>query len=326
MTFKFNIKQDRIWLGYTIVAAFNWGVWGVLTKLISNDISPFVTHFMFTTGLLFTLPLVVRNCKISEASIKGISLGIFGGILAALGNVSVYESFKLGGQAAVVIPFTNLYPLVTIIIALFVFKEKLYRINGIGILIVVPAIILLSGQSQIFTDPVHFFQTIGLRVWLLFAFLSLLLFGFFSASQKLISSYLSTCWSYLSFVISSVLVSICFIALGLIDFHFSQKIFLIGSTAGFLDGLGVLAIYLAYKARGKASKVSSVASTLQQVFTIILALIFLKERIYLTALTGIILAIFGSFLLSWEKKLVKSTNGTIMNETDASTHGQFTNR
>ena len=303
--------KDRIWLGFTIAAAFSWGVWGVLTKYISDDISPFETHFMFTAGLLFTLPLVILNCKISEASIKGISVGIFGGILAALGNVSVYESFKLGGQAAVVIPFTNLYPLVTILIALFVFKEKLSWINVIGIIIVFPAIILLSGQSQIFVDPVHFFQTIGLKIWLLFAFLSLLLFGFFSASQKITSGYLPTSWSYISFVISSVLVSVCFIALGLIDVKFSRKIFLIGSTAGFLDGIGVLAIYLAYRARGKASRVSSIASTMQQVFTIFMALVFLKERIYLAALTGIVLAIFGSFLLSWEQQLLKSKKAKI---------------
>jgi uncharacterized membrane protein len=307
-----SFLKKKVWLVYTVLAAFSWGIWGVLTKFISCDISPFVTHIMFTTGLLFTLPLVIRDFKIREVSIKGISFGICGGILAALGNVSVYESFKLGGQAAVVIPFTNLYPLITILIALFVFKEKLHWINGIGIIIVIPAIILLSGQSQIFIDPVLFFQTTGLRIWLLFAFLSLLLFGFFSASQKVISGYLSTNWSYISFVISSVLVSACFIAFGLIDFNFSLKTFWIGSMAGFLDGLGVLAIYSAYTAKGKASKISSIASTLQQVFTIVLALVFLKERIYLAAFTGMLLAIFGSFLLSWEQKFVKSINGTLI--------------
>lgn len=304
--------KERLWLVYSVFAAFSWGIWGVLTKFISSDITPFVTHFMFTIGALFTLPLVIRTCKREEVSIKGISLGIGGGILVVLGNVSVYQAFKMGGQAAVVIPFTNLYPLVTIIIALLIFKEKLHWINCAGIFIVVPAIVLLSGQSQIFNDPVHFFQSIGLKAWLVFALLSLLLFGSFSALQKIISGYLSTGWSYISFVTSSVLVSVCFIAFGLIDINFTQKIFWIGSTAGFLDGLGVLAIYLAYHARGKASRVSSIASTLQQVFTILLALIFLKEKIHLAAFAGIVLAIFGALLLSWEHKIVKSNNGAFI--------------
>jgi len=305
-----NYLKGRIWLVYTILAAFSWGIWGVLTKFISIDVSPFVTHLMFTTGALFTLPIVIRKCRIREASIKGISLGIGASILALLGNVSVYQSFKMGGQAAVVIPFTNLYPLVTILIAFFIFKEKLNWINCAGILTIIPAIILLSGQSQLFSDPEHFFQTVELKAWLLFAFLALLIFGIFSASQKVVTNYLSTEWSYLSFVVSSVLVSVFFIVIGLIDFNFSQKTFWFGSMAGFLDGLGVLAIYSAYRARGKASKVSSIGSTMQQVFTIILALVFLHERIDLTIFTGIVLAILGAYLLLWEQKIAKSENGT----------------
>ena len=304
-----NYLKGRLWLVYTILAAFSWGIWGVLTKFISIDVSPFVTHLMFTTGALFTLPFVIRKCKIKEMSIKGISFGIGASILVLLGNVSVYQSFKMGGQAAVVIPFTNLYPLVTILIALFIFKEKLNRINYAGILIIIPAIIFLSGQSQIFSDPEHFFQTVELKAWLLFAFLALLLFGIFSASQKVVTKYLSTGWSYLSFVVSSVLVSVFFIASGLIQFNFSPKSFLIGSMAGFLDGLGVLAIYSAYRARGKASKVSSIGSTLQQVFTIILALVFLNERIDMTIFAGIVLAIIGAYLLLCEQKTVIPENG-----------------
>jgi len=289
--------KDRIWLVYTILAALSWGIWGILTKFISIDVSPFTTHLMFTVGALFTLPLVIRNCKTEKVSIKALFGGIGASILVVLGNVSVYQSFKMGGQAAVVIPFTNLYPVVTIIIALLIFKEKLNWINYIGIFIIIPAILLLSGQSQIFSDPRHIFQTTGLRVWFVFALLSLFLFGLFSALQKVISRYLSTGWSYLSFVISSVLVSVCFIAFGLIDFNFQQKTLWFGSAAGFLDGLGVLAIYSAYRAKGKASRVSSIGSTLQQVFTVVLALIFLRERIYPVAITGIVLAISGAFLL-----------------------------
>jgi drug/metabolite transporter (DMT)-like permease len=310
MKIKRYQMKGRMWLLYTILAAFSWGIWGVLTKFISIDVSPFVTHLMFTTGALFTLPVVIRKCKIKEMSIKGISLGIGASILVLLGNVSVYQSFKMGGQAAVVIPFTNLYPLVTILIALFIFKEKLNWINCAGIIIIIPAIIFLSGKSRIFSDPEHFFQTVELKTWLLFAFLALLLFGIFSASQKVVTNYLSTGWSYLSFVLSSVLISIIFIVTGLIDFHFSPKTFWFGSMAGFLDGLGVLAIYSAYRARGKASKVSSIGSTMQQVFTIILALVFLHERIDLTIFTGIVLAILGAYLLLWEQKFAKSENGT----------------
>ncbi len=294
--------SGKLWLGFTILAAVSWGFWGILTKFISGDISPYTTHFLFTIGAIFTLPLVLRQTKTKKINIKAIAFGTGAGILAILGNVSVYQSFRMGGKAAVVIPFTNLYPLVTVFIALLIFKEKLNRMNILGIFIVVPTIVILSGQSQIFNDPVLFFKNLNLEIWIFFALLSLLLFGLFSASQKVISNYLSSSWSYISFVCSSVLVSVCFITFGLIDFNFSPHTFWVGSLAGLLDGIGVLAIYLAYSAKGQAAQVSSIGATLQQFFTVLMAISFLNEKIDIVAVTGIVLAIVGAFFLSIEKK------------------------
>jgi len=294
--------KKRRWLLYTILAALSWGFWGILTKFISGEISPFTTHFMFTVGMLFSLPFIVRKCMASEVNRKGIFWGVGAGILAVCGNVSVYQSFKMGGQAAMVIPLTNLYPLITIAIALFIFKEKLQWKDVVGILIIVPAILFLSGQSQLFSDPGSFFQDVGLQAWLLFALLSLVLYGLFSASQKVTTNFMSAEWSYLSFIISSILGSIAFIAFGLVDFNFSPHTFLIGSLAGAVDGLGVLFIYSAYRAFGKATQVSSIAASLHQVFTVFLAFLILNERLDFIALIGIALAICGTLLLSVEKR------------------------
>jgi drug/metabolite transporter (DMT)-like permease len=300
--------KNWLWLAYSILAALTWGVWGILTKFISGDTGPYTTHIMFTTGALFTLPLVIRQCKKKDANIKTIIFGVIAGIVVVLGNVSVYQSFKMGGQAAIVIPFTNLYPLVTILVALAVFKEKLTPLNALGIFIVVPAIIIMSSQSEILHDPLHFFRNTGANSWLIFAFISLILYGLYGASQKIIAGNLTASWSYISFLISAVLVSLSFISLGMVDFHFQQKNFLLGSSAGFLDGLGVLAIFSAYRAGGIASKVSTVAATLQQVFTVSLALVFLNERINMISFTGIVMAILGTYLLSTGQRIIKSKN------------------
>ncbi|MEI6047297.1 MAG: EamA family transporter [Bacteroidota bacterium] len=297
---KIYIKS-RLWLLYAILAAFTWAVWGILTKFISGNLSPYSNQILFTIGMLFSLPFVIGRCKRVEINVKGIMVGICASLLAIIGNISVYKSFMLGGQASVVLPFTNLYPLVTILIALLIFKEKLHFMNCIGIAIVMPAIIILSGQSQVFYHPLDFFQALGLKVWLLFAFISLLLFGLFSASQKVTTKYISAGWSYMSFIISSIIISVFFIAFGLVDFNFSQKTFWVGSMAGLFDGLGVLAIYSAYRAEGKAAQVSSIVSSIQQVFTICLAIFFLKEKLTIVEFIGIGLAILGSWFILFEK-------------------------
>jgi uncharacterized membrane protein len=297
-----NFIKDRLWLFFSVLAALFWGVWGVLTKLISSDINPFTTHFMFTVGMILTLPFVIYRCRGKRVNIKGLILGIGMGIPAVIGNVLVYKSFEMGGQAAVVIPLTNLYPVITIVIAFLVFREKLHWINGIGIIIVLPAIIMLSDQSQIFNNPSVFIKNLGLKAWLLYAFLAFILYGLFSASQKVTTRFLSPEWSYLSFIVSSVLLTVCFLISDSVDFSFSKQTFFLGTMAGLLDGLGVLAIYSAYQANGKAAQVSSIAGAMQQVFTVAMSFVFLNERLSFIGFSGIALAVIGSILLSLKKK------------------------
>ncbi|WP_332367578.1 EamA family transporter [Spirosoma telluris] len=90
-------------------------------------------------------------------------MGLVAGVLAVIGNIAVYQAFTSGGLAAIVIPVTNLYPLVTISIALLVFKEKLNWINAIGLLLAIPAVVMLSGESLLFDNPAAFFHTMGLK-------------------------------------------------------------------------------------------------------------------------------------------------------------------
>jgi drug/metabolite transporter (DMT)-like permease len=291
-----------MWLVFAVLAAFCWGVWGILAKFISSDISPYVNHLLFTIGMVFTIPFVLKKCKLKEANSKGILWGLVAGVLAIAGNIAVYQSFANGGLAAVVIPVTNLYPLVTILIAIAVLKEKMHWLNAIGILIVIPAIIMLSGQSQIFDDPSLFFSNLGLNLWLIFALVALVFWGLFSAAQKVTSNYISLEWCYLSFITSSVLISIGFILFGLVEFNFSNQTLFIGSLAGMLNGLGVLASFAAYSAQGKASQVTTIAGALQPVLTILLAITFLGEKLGNIEIIGIFLAIVGSLFLSVEKE------------------------
>jgi uncharacterized membrane protein len=128
----------------------------------------------------------------------------------------------------------------------------------------------------------------------------MLLFGLFSACQKVTANQVSSEWSYISFLASSVFVSVIFIILGMVDFSFSKQSFWVGSMAGMLDSLGVLFIYSAYRVKGKASQVSTIAASLQQVFTIAVAILFLKEELVSIELIGIVLAILGASLLTLE--------------------------
>lgn len=307
--------KNNAWIFYSIAAALFWGVWGVVAKFISEDVTPYANHLLFTIGMLFTLPLVWRRLRHEKPNRKGIIWGLVSGILAVTGNVAVFQAFSSGGLAAIVIPLTNLYPLVTIVIAILVFKEKLNWLNALGILLAIPAVVMLSGQTLLFDDPAAFFKSIGLNTWLLFSLVALFFWGVFSAAQKVTTNYISAEWAYAAFIVSSVFLSLAFIAFGTIDFHFSRNTLLLGSLAGMLNGLGVLCSFAAYKADGKASKVTTIAGALQPVFTIVLAIAFLSESISGVEFMGIALAIVAALALSYEnQKLPDTIHQTIGHE------------
>lgn len=305
-----NSKNNQ-WIAYSVAAALFWGVWGVMAKIISDDVSPYMNHVLFTVGMLFTIPFVIKKLKHQAVNRKGIIWGLIAGVLAVAGNIAVYKAFASGGLAAIVIPVSNLYPLVTIAIALVILKEKLHGLNGIGVLLAVPAIVMLSGETLLFTDPKLFFENLGLNTSLLFSLVALLFWGIFSATQKVATNYISAEWSYISFIVSSLVIAIVFLIFGEVDFNLSQRTAVLGSVAGMLNGLGVLASFVAYGAEGKASKVTTIAGALQPVFTIVLAICFLQESLSMLEVGGIAIAIFAALLLSYEQRVPAELPGAV---------------
>lgn len=294
--------KNNLWFVYAVSAGLLWGVWGVVAKLISENVNPYMNHLLFTVGMLLTLPIVLRKCTKKTFSAKGVLWGCIAGCFAIAGNVAVFYAFSKGGQASIVIPVTNLYPLITILIAVIAFKEKLNWINVVGILLAVPAILLLSGETLLFTDPPAFFKSIGLNEWFLFSLAAIVCWGVFSAAQKVTTNHISAEWSYAAFVFTSVIIAVAFVLAGTISFNLTTKTISLGAVAGAVNGLGVLASFAAYRAEGKASAVTTIAGALQPVFTIVLAMMFLKEELSGTEGLGIALAIVGALLLSYEKK------------------------
>lgn len=257
--------KNNLWFVYAVTAGLFWGVWGVVAKLISENVNPFMNHFLFTGGMLLTLPFVIRKCKLSQFNKKGIVWGCIAGFFAISGNIAVFYAFSKGGQASIVIPVTNLYPLVTILIAVLAFRERLNLINVAGILLSLPAILLLSGETLLFTDPAGFFKSIGLNEWFLFSLAAIFCWGVFSAAQKVTTNHISAEWSYLAFVLTSVVITLGFVVAGQIHVDISSKTVALGGMAGMLNGLGVLASFAAYRAEGKASAVTTIAGALQPV-------------------------------------------------------------
>ena len=294
--------KQRMWIVFAVFAAILWGLWGVVSKINSESSSPFMNHILFTLGMVITVPLVIKNTKKTAFNRKGFLWGMASGVFAVAGNLAIYFAFVKGAQASVAIPVTGLYPLVTIILAFFMFNEKVNWVQLIGILIAIPAIILLSGEYAIFSNTANFFGIIDFGGWFVLCLVALFCWGIFSALQKKASNFTSASWCYISFIISAIIISIFFIGNNLAANSLNPKILALGILAGVLNGFGVLLSFSAYRANGKAGTVTVIIGVLQPIFTILPAVLILNEKLNTYMVIGIILAIIGSVFLSFEKK------------------------
>jgi len=64
------------------------------------------------------------------------------GIFAALGCLAFFGAMKTG-KASLVAPVTSLYPALTVLLALIVLKEKLNKVQILGLILAMASIVIL---------------------------------------------------------------------------------------------------------------------------------------------------------------------------------------
>src|SRR5437870_7878450 len=124
------------WLIWSLVALLSWGVWAILSKLIGDALSAAHSQALSTVGLVPVMVALGFSGRVSATGhpLQGILAAFAAGVLGCSGNIAYYEALKRGGKAATVVPLTALYPLVTIVLAVALLKEKLNRIQIAGAL------------------------------------------------------------------------------------------------------------------------------------------------------------------------------------------------
>jgi transporter family protein len=135
------------WMLFSILTVFLWGAWGLESKFVVDRMSPWLNQVVFSAGLLPPLVwlLFSKNLRTVAGSRRtGMFYGIFTGVLGGVGNITFYLALSRGGKASVIAPLIGLAPLVTVILALIVLKEKLNRAQMIGVALALVSIVLLS--------------------------------------------------------------------------------------------------------------------------------------------------------------------------------------
>ena len=283
----------RPWFVWTLLAVLCWGIWAVVGKLIGESLSPSMTQAVSTLGLLPVALALGLSPRLQATGNRrrGALFALCAGVLTCLGNIAYYGLLSRGARAAVVVPLTALYPLVTILLAVLLLKERLNLIQSAGIALSLCAIYFLN---------VH--QDKGLiSAWLGVAFIPIALWGVAGLFQKLstndISGELSTLW----FIAAFVPVAGWIIWQAPTPVGVAFRTWTLAIALGFTLALGTLALLVAFAKKGKASIITPLAG-LYPVVSIPIAILFLNERIGPREALGILLALISAIALSWESR------------------------
>jgi len=292
------------WLLSALTAAVCWGIWGVLAKGPGRELSGWMTQILFTFALIPSALVAgfSKQVRVGANKPRGLFWGFVSGLIAAAGNIFFYLALEAGADTSIAVPLTNVYPLVTIVIAYFWFSERLNRIQAAGILIAVAAIVLLSGEAKNLGDPAAIIRRIGLTPWMLYSLGAMVCWGVFSATQKVSTNHVSAEMSYLAWCAAFIPIALWIVATKPLNWNMSAPLVWSGLAAGALNGFGVIAAFAAYRSEGKAAIVTPLAAAVQPLVTIVLAFIFLGERVGAPEAGGIALAILAAVALSFETK------------------------
>ncbi len=134
------------WLVLSLLTIVLWGLWGATSKAVADDINPYMNQVLFAMGLLPVIAVVLRSKRLSGGNNRkhGIFYAFITGILGGTGNMAFFRSLTLGGKASVVVPATSLSPLVTVLLAFLLLRERVSLSQKFGLVLALVAIYLLS--------------------------------------------------------------------------------------------------------------------------------------------------------------------------------------
>jgi uncharacterized membrane protein len=133
------------WFWYSILTVIGWAGWAILLKIGSVEIPSEPSLFLQTSGMVpLALILVLAGSSGGLKSKKGIVYSLLNGMITGVGILCLLAAYRSGGNTSVVAVTTSLYPLVTFVLAVLLLREKLTRLQLLGLVLATVSIVIFS--------------------------------------------------------------------------------------------------------------------------------------------------------------------------------------
>lgn len=133
------------WFWYSMLAILSWAGWVFSAKFGSDQLPPNTEQFVAAFGFLLLGIVVFATMRFRvERSRKGFIYGVICGVLLASGAIASFAAYRTGANTAVVTTLTAMYPMVTVVLAMLILRERLNRFQTLGILFAIAAMVIFS--------------------------------------------------------------------------------------------------------------------------------------------------------------------------------------
>lgn len=150
------------WMVYTLLALLLFGVTFLTQKASTYYISDELSTVAYTVGfLLLDIVLLATNRNLTwNIPARAGWLSLFIGVLMGLGSLTLFAAYR-HGKASIVTPFSQLFPVITVLCAVPLYHEPVDWLRGIGIVLALAAGILLSLENEEAREPLSEGSTLG---------------------------------------------------------------------------------------------------------------------------------------------------------------------
>lgn len=292
--------MSRIWLVFAIVTTLFWGVWGALIEIPEK--AGFPATLGYAVWALTMIPPALVALKLIDWKLdydrRSILLGSAVGFLGAGGQLILFQALRMG-PAYIIFPIISLSPLVTILLSLWLLRERTHLMGWVGIGMALIGIFLLSYEgsgSSVATSG---------YLWFVLALLVFIAWGV----QAYVIKFANETMEAESIFFYMMFTAILLIPAALFMTDFSQPINwgfegpYLAAMIQVLNSIGALCLVYAFR-YGKAIIVSPLTNAVAPVITVVLSLaIYAVNPLDIPfKIAGIVVAVMAAFLMALEEE------------------------
>ena len=308
------IDLKRSWILYATLLVVFWGVWGAFSSLPTSlyGYPDEMVYVIWAFTMLIPAYFAMRGNRFDRRPVAAL-YGLIAGLTGAGGQLLLFQALS-NGPAYLIFPIVSLSPVITVLMAIALLRERIQRLAVVGAVAALAAIVLFSipGSSD---DS----NTTG--PWLLLAVLICVAWGaqaFFMRKGALLGINDGTIFGWMT-ISGLLLIPVAVLMMGGLPSGAPWQAPALTAVTQVLNAAGALFLVMALS-RGKAAVVAPITNALAPVLTIVLSLAVYQTLPSVYGAVGIVLALGGSTLMVYadEKRGEDVTAGAVSPEAPAS--------